>query len=290
MVPVFLFADRLCNTPWKTRGRAAKSGASVIKYRWEIIKMDLGLENKSVLIVGASKGIGKGIAMGFAQEHCRIVAVARTESLLVQAQTEALKQGAASFDYEVRDIMNCDTKALARELMQKYGEFDVVVHNVGGSLISRNHLGGAEEWNYALKFNATAAIDMNSELIPPMVERGRGKVIHISSISAVMLRGNPLYASAKAFLNAYVTTVGRQLAPTGVMLCSVMPGAVAFEGSYWDKFIKEGHPRVEDFLRHHQAINRFGTPEEVANMVLFLASDKAAFMPAANIPVDGANM
>ena len=236
--------------------------------------MDLGLENKSVLIVGASKGIGKGIAMGFAQEHCRIVAVARTESLLVQAQTEALKQGAASFDYEVRDIMNCDTKALARELMQKYGEFDVVVHNVGG----------------ALKFNATAAIDMNSELIPPMVERGRGKVIHISSISAVMLRGNPLYASAKAFLNAYVTTVGRQLAPTGVMLCSVMPGAVAFEGSYWDKFIKEGHPRVEDFLRHHQAINRFGTPEEVANMVLFLASDKAAFMPAANIPVDGANM
>ena len=74
MVPVFLLADRLCNTPWKNRGRAAESGAFVIKYRWEIIKMDLGLENKSVLIVGASKGIGKGIAMGFAQEHCRIVA------------------------------------------------------------------------------------------------------------------------------------------------------------------------------------------------------------------------
>ena len=143
---------------------------------------------------------------------------------------------------------------------------------------------------YALKFNALAAVDMNSVLIPPMIERGYGKVIHMSSISAIMLRGNPLYASAKAFLNAYITTVGRQLAPTGVMLCSVMPGAVAFEGSYWDKFIKEGHPRVNDFLRHHQAIDRFGTPEEVANTVLFLASEKASFMPAANIPVDGANM
>ena len=252
--------------------------------------MELGLLGKKVLIVGASKGIGRGITVGFASEKCHIVAIARSEELLEEVKAEALQKGAMSFSCEVKDIMDCDTKAFSGYLLEKYGLFDVVVHNVGGSLISRNHLGGAEDWNYALKFNAVAAIDMNSVLIPPMVERGSGKVIYISSISAVMLRGNPLYASAKAFLNAYITTVGRQLAPTGVMLCSVMPGAVSFEDSYWDKFIKEGHPRVEDFLRHHQAINRFGSPEDVANLVLFLASDKATFMPAANIPIDGANM
>lgn len=252
--------------------------------------MDLGLNNKNVLIIGASKGIGKGIALGFAQEGSHIVAIARSEELLLKVKDEALALGAQSFAYEAQDIMECDTKAFADFLIEKYGVFDVVVHNVGGSLISRDHLAGAEEWNYALKFNAVAAIDMNSKLIPPMVERGYGRVIHISSISAVMLRGNPLYASAKAFLNAYVTTVGRQLAPTGILLCSVMPGAVAFEGSYWDKFVKEGHPRVDDFLRHHQAANRFGTPEEIANAVLFMASDKSSFMQATNIPVDGANM
>lgn len=252
--------------------------------------MDLGLDNKKVLIVGASKGIGRGITVGFSTEHCNIVAIARSADLLDEVKEESLKKGAASFSCEVKDIMECDTKEFSKYLLDKYGTFDVVVHNVGGSLVSRNHLGGAEDWNHALKFNAIAAIDMNSVLIPPMVERGCGKVIHISSISAIMLRGNPLYASAKAFLNAYVTTVGRQLAPTGVMLCSVMPGAVAFEGSYWDKFIKEGHPRVNDFLRHHQAANRFGTPEEIANAVLFMASNKSSFMPATNIPVDGANM
>ena len=252
--------------------------------------MELGLKNKNVLIVGASKGIGRGIVMGFAEEGCRIVAVARTAELLEDVKAEALSKGAASVETVVQDIMECDTQAFADDLMKHYGVFDVVVHNVGGSLISRNHLGGADDWNYALKFNAVAAIDMNSKLIPPMVDRGYGRVIHISSISAVMLRGNPLYASAKAFLNAYVTTVGRQLAPTGVLLCSVMPGAVAFEGSYWDKFVKEGHPRVEDFLRHHQAANRFGTPEEIANAVVFMASDKSSFMQATNIPVDGANM
>lgn len=252
--------------------------------------MELGLNNKNVLIVGASKGIGRAIALGFANEGSRIVAIARSEELLATLKNESLNNGAKSFEYEVKDIMNIDTKALANELLQKYGRFDVVVHAVGGSLISRNHLSGAEDWNYALKFNAIAAIDMNSILIPPMIENGYGRVIHISSISAIMLRGNPLYASAKAFLNAYVTTVGRQLAPTGVVLCSIMPGAVAFNDSYWDKAIKAEDPKVNDFLRHHQAVNRFGTPEEIANTVLFMASDKSTFMQAANIPVDGANM
>ncbi len=252
--------------------------------------MDLGLKNKNILVVGASKGIGRAIALAFAAEGSKVVALARSGELLEEIKSEALNAGAASFSCEVKDVMNCDTQRLADELMLKYGAFDVVVHTVGGSLISRNHLAGADDWNYALKFNAVSAIDMNSRLIPPMIERGYGRVIHISSISAVMLRGNPLYASAKAFLNAYVTTVGRQLASTGVVLCSVMPGAVAFEDSYWDKAIKANDPKVQDFLRHHQAANRFGTPEEVANAVLFMASDKSSFMQATNIPVDGANM
>ncbi|MXP78719.1 SDR family oxidoreductase [Lachnospiraceae bacterium WCA-9-b2] len=252
--------------------------------------MELGLKNKKILIVGASKGIGKGIAIEFAQEHCDIVAIARSSDLLKDVKTEALEAGAESFSYEVQNIMECDIKDFTKHLLNKYGRFDVVIHNVGGSLVSKNYLGPAEDWGYALKFNAVAAIDMNSILIPLMIEHGYGRIIHISSISAVMLRGNPLYASSKAFLNAYVTTVGRQLASTGVLLCSVMPGAVSFEGSYWDRFVKEGHPRVDDFLRHHQAVNRFGTPEEIAGIVVFMASNKSSFMQATNIPVDGANM
>lgn len=252
--------------------------------------MDLGLKDKKVLIVGASKGIGRGIVMGFAHENAHIVGVARTEELLKEVKEEAISEGAVSFEYEVSDIINGDCKALAQMLLEKYGLFDVIVHNVGTSLCGNNHLGASEDWIAALRTNALASIDMNSVFLPPMIERGSGHVIHISSISAVMQRGNPLYATSKTFLNAYVTTVGRMLAPTGVVMCSVMPGAVAFEGSYWDKFIKEGHPRVQDFLRHHQAANRFGTPEEIANAVVFMASDRASFMQATNIPVDGANM
>lgn len=251
--------------------------------------LNLGIKNKNVLIVGASKGIGKAITLGFAEEEANIVAIARSEELMKEVKDESLNLGAPSFNIVIEDIMKCNTQDFAKSLLNKFGAFDIVVHNVGGSLISRNPLGSGDEWNYALKFNAVASIDMNSILIPPMVEKGWGRVIQISSISAKMLRGNPLYASAKAFLNAYVESVGRAMAPKGVVLSAVEPGAVAFEGSYWDNFIKEGHPRVHDFLSHHQAIDRFGTPKEIADVVLFMASEQASFMPGAVIPVDGAN-
>ena len=73
-------------------------------------------------------------------------------------------------------------------------------------------------------------------------------------------------------------------------MTAVMPGAVEFEGSYWNKLIHENPTLCNDFLSHHQAVNRFGTPEEIANVVLFLASDKATFMQASIVPVDGGNM
>lgn len=252
--------------------------------------MDLGIRDKNVLIVGASKGIGKSIALGFAQEGARVTTIARSENLLDELDKEMKQKFATDHAYYVADIMESDANQLARRLIEERDVFDIVVHNVGGSLVSRNALGTIEEWQHAWKFNAGVAIDMNNILIPPMIDKGWGRVIHISSISAVMLRGNPLYASAKAFLNAYVTTVGRTIASSGVVMSAVMPGAVAFPGSYWDQYTVADPARCEDFLRHHQAANRFGTTKEIADVVLFMASEQASFMQAALVPVDGANM
>ena len=143
---------------------------------------------------------------------------------------------------------------------------------------------------FDLHARAILSYPINSVLIPEMIKNKWGRVIHVSSISAKMLRGNPLYASSKAFLNAYVKTVGRQVAQSGVVMSAVMPGAVAFKNSYWEKTKKDNPAKVNDFLSHHQAVGRFGTPEEIANMVLFLGSEKASFMQAAIVPIDGGNM
>ncbi len=252
--------------------------------------MELDLKNKNVLIVGSSKGIGREIALSFAKEGTILTTVARSKELLVSLAGELREVYPADHKYYVCDLMHTDLTAFATKLLEERGSFDIVVQNVGGSLVSRNALGTLDEWEYAWRFNAGIAIALNNVLIPPMIEKKWGRVIHISSISAQMLRGNPLYASAKAFLNAYVTTVGRTVAASGVVMSAVMPGAVAFPGSYWDEYTRTDPNRCNDFLRHHQAAGRFGTTKEVAEVVVFMASEQASFMQSAIIPVDGANM
>lgn len=252
--------------------------------------MDLGLKDKNALVVGASKGIGKSIALGLAGENAKVTVIARSEDLLVALHTEMKEITDRNHAYYASDLMKSDANKLARDLLSERGVFDIVVHCVGGSLVSRNALGTLDEWQHAWMFNAGIAISMNNILIQPMIDQGWGRVIHISSISGVMLRGNPLYASAKAFLNAYVTTVGRSIAATGVVMTAILPGAVAFPGSYWDQYTITDPSRCNDFLKEHQAVNRFGTPKEIADVALFLAGEQASFMQAALIPVDGANM
>lgn len=262
--------------------------------------MDLGIKGKNILVIGASKGIGRAISLSFAHEQARVTAIARSEILLQELLSELKSFTNIDHAYYAKDLMTSGNKNFLNQIVATRGNFDIVIHNVGGSLVGRDPLGSYDEWLYAWKFNAGLAIELNHILIPPMVANGWGRVIHISSISALMLRGNPLYASAKAFLNAYVTTVGRSLAASGVVMSAVMPGAIAFPGSYWDKKQKDTEPSkdnekngmevVSDFLSHHQAANRFGTPQEIADVVLFMASNQASFMQASIVPVDGANM
>ncbi len=252
--------------------------------------MDLKIKNKNVLIVGASKGIGRSITIAFAEENTRITTIARSCDLLLSLQREISEINHLDHAFYIADLINENPNALAKKIIEERGVFDIVVHNVGGSLVSNNPLGTIEEWFHAWRFNAGIAIDMNNILIHPMIEKGWGRVIHISSISGVYLRGNPLYASSKAFLNAYVTSVGRYIANKGIIMSAVLPGAITFPGGYWDKKAKEQPNICQDFLRHHQAVNRFGTTKEIADVVLFLASENASFMHSALVPVDGGNM
>lgn len=252
--------------------------------------MELGLKGKTALVVGASKGIGRQIALSLATEGVQVTGVARSADLLKSLTQELVATCPNDHAVFPADVMLEEPAGLARKILDERGDMDIVVHNVGGSLVSRDPLGSIEEWHYAWQFNAGASVAMNHVLIPPMLKRGSGRVIHISSISAVMLRGNPLYAASKAFLNAYVTTVGRALAPKGVVMAAVMPGAVSFPGSYWDNYQTSDPARCNDFLSHHQAVMRFGSPQEIADVVTFLASERSSFMQGAIVPVDGANM
>ena len=252
--------------------------------------MDFGLVDKNVLVVGGSKGIGRATALAFAKEGSRVTVVARSEEHLhsVVSEMDQIRSGHA---FRRADLLDGEKpREVAAALIDGRGPFDVVVHSIGGPLDFRDPLAPREQWETVWRYNCGIAIEMNEALIPPMVQRRWGRVIHISSISAITLRGAPAYAASKAYLNAYTKTIGRALAPDGVVVSAIMPGAVAFEGSYWDKFVKQRHPRVDDYLRHHQAIGRMGTVDEIACFAVMLGSEKASFEQAALVPVDGGSM
>ncbi|NQT72538.1 MAG: SDR family oxidoreductase [Chloroflexi bacterium] len=252
--------------------------------------MDLGIAEKRVLVTGASQGLGREIAMQFARERCSVTVVARRADKLQELAADIGGEESKFVSY-VSDLMvdGAPTKTI-KELVERDGSFDIVVHNIGGTLNVKDPLSSVEEWCRVWRFNVGIAIEINAVVIPYMLEQQWGRVIHISSISAESVRGSAPYAAAKAYTNAYVKGLGRAIAPNGIVVSAIMPGAFIAEGGHWDN-VRKNNPEIEsDFLRHHHAVGRLGTPDEIAPFVLFMASQHVTFAQAATIPVDGGTM
>ena len=259
--------------------------------------MNLGIKDKNVLITGASQGIGKAIALAFAKEKCNVSIIARKKGKLEEVLKE-MGGKKAGHSYHIADLMEegAPTKVV-KELLEKNGTYDIVVHNVGGTLDIRDVLSPITDWNKVLKFNAGIAIEMNKYLIPPMQEQKWGRVVNISSLSAENMHGCGPYCAAKSYLNAYTKALGKGVAKDGIVVSAIMPGTIYEEGGKWDeknpknaKNLEELQRRRTDFLRHYQHIGRFGTSEEITPFVLFMASQHVTFATTSIIPVGGTEL
>ena len=259
--------------------------------------MNLGIEDKKVLVTGASQGIGKEIALQFSNEGCLVTIIARSKEKLEEVLVEMGGEENGHQVYAV-DLMpeGAPTKVV-KELVEKNINYDIVVHNVGGTLEVRDPLSPVIDWYNVWRFNAGIAIEMNHILIPLMQKRKWGRVVHISSEAAVGLRGCPAYGASKAYLNAYSKVLGKNVAKEGVVVSAIAPGAIDAPGGHWDENNDENSKtaetmraflrKKEDFLRHHQSIGRLGRPEEIACFALFMASKHVTFANGTIIYVDG---
>lgn len=248
--------------------------------------MELGLKGKKVLITGASKGLGRATALAFAREGASVGVIARTEkdlvSLVGDMGGEELGHG-----YVVADLIDDPIKTVEK-LEKKIGNFDVVIHNLGGvPLHIKDALASVDEWLEVWRLNVGIGIEINNHIIPKMQKKGWGRVIHISSISGDSLRGRPPYAVAKSTLSSYAIALGRAVASSGVVVSAIKMGAYTYPGSYWDKASKD---KLNDYLKHHQAIGRLAEVGDVVPSILFLSSNQAKFLTGATLPVDGGTM
>lgn len=249
--------------------------------------MNLELADKHVFVTGASQGIGREIALGFAAEGARVSIVARRSEALGAVVAE-MGGTARGHGFGIFDLMFKGGPSRAvDDAVARAGPIDVVVHNVGGTMGLADVLPSAADAERIWRFNAGIALDINAKVVPAMIARRWGRLIHISSDAAVTGRGRAAYGAAKAYLNAYVRTLGRELAANGVIASALMPGAIDTPDGVWRRRMSEDPETVAAYLKSYQPIGRLGAVAEIVPFVLLLASNRAEFAAGTIVPLSG---
>jgi 3-oxoacyl-[acyl-carrier protein] reductase len=251
--------------------------------------MDLGLKDKVAVVTGGSRGIGKGIAMGLAQEGCRLAICARNEDELNKA-IEELKGNGGDVLGIVGDITRIeDVGRISKEVLGKFGRVDVLVNNVGGNKRNLFENTSIEDWQEIMNLNLLSHINVTQSFLPTMKKQESGAIIFISSIFGRESGGPTLsiYNSSKAAQISMAKIMASELASEGIRVNSVAPGSIRFPGGSWDNRCIADPEGMAEFVKKELPIGRFGTVQEIANLVCFLASERASLVTGACINADG---
>lgn len=249
--------------------------------------MDLGIKGKRALVTGTGKGIGYGIAKVLAQEGVRVAAVSRNQSHLDALLSEMGGMEAGHYSVAA-DLMDQEgPRRVMEDLNENFGKIDVVVNNLGSTLDITDPFCSLEDWRAVYRMNLEIAVEFTNYVVPYMKARGWGRIINISSTAGMENNGPVTYCAMKAALIAYSHSLGRVLAKDGVVVSTVLPGAVYTEGGFWDKALVDRPEHVKKYLEDRCPAGEFGTIEDIGHMVAFLASEQAKFCQGTVVPVDG---
>lgn len=246
--------------------------------------MNLNLENKRVLITGGSKGIGKSIAKTFYEEGAKVGICGRNREALEIAKEE-IGPNLALFEADITDERK--RVQLLDSFIMEFGSIDILVNNAGGSNGGAIMETNLTEFHKAMDLNFYSAVHLSQLSAEKMKEQGNGAIINISSIFGRESGGKPTYNNSKAAMISFTKAMGDELIKDGVRVNGIAPGAILHPSGNWQKRLEDNPEKIEEFVEKEIPGGRFGTPEEVANAVVFLASDKASWIVGATINVDG---
>lgn len=246
--------------------------------------MNFGISGKRVLVTGASKGIGYSIAEAFHHEGCKVVSNSRNkEKLLFSISNRQNWFGVAG---DVSDPLQA--KEVVQDALDFLGGIDILVCNVGsGKSVAPGHE-NFTDWQKSLSLNLLSTTNV-VEAAALELKKTNGAIVCISSICGIeVIKGAPVtYSAAKAALNAYIRGIAFPLGSDGVRINGIAPGNILFKGSVWDDRVKENKSAVDNMLSENVPLKRFGGPNDVANLTLWLSSPHSSFITGSIYQCDG---
>ena len=252
--------------------------------------MDLQLASKVAIVTGGSRGLGLASARALAAEGCNVAICARGAERLEQAAAElrAVASPGAQVLPIVADVSKADDVArLVESTADRFGGLDILVNNVGlgrgGSLEETSE----DEWREAFDQTLFPAIRASKAAVPRMRLRGGGVIVIISSIFGREAGGRMTYNVVKAAEISLGKSLAQQLARDNIRVVTVAPGSILFPGGSWHARQQADPQGIAEFVKRELPFGRFGKPDEVGDVVAFLASPRASWIAGTTVVVDG---
>jgi 3-oxoacyl-[acyl-carrier protein] reductase len=241
------------------------------------------LKDRIAIVTGGTKGIGKAICLLLAREGAKVVVNYSRDDRAADDFWDEAKSNGLNVDLYRGDVTQFDqVKEMVEKAFARYGKIDILVNNVG--LIRDNFLMlmSDEDWNALIRTNLTSLFYCCKTVIRKMIPQRSGKIVNISSISGIIgTSGQANYAATKGGMISFTKSLARELGPFNIHVNAVAPGLI--ESAMASKMPKE---KVEGIIKS-TSLGRIGKPEEVAKVVLFLASENSNYITGQTIIVDG---
>lgn len=243
------------------------------------------LKDRVAIVTGSARGIGRAIALGLAREGADVVVADKDPVEADKVVNEIKTLGRKAIAVKVDVSRSQEVKVMAKAALDEFGKVDILVNNAGGSARERKSLfceSTEDVWDYVLGINLKGVLNCCRAIINHMIERKSGKIVSIASVDGMIGEARLAdYSAAKGSIISFSLALAKEVAAHGINVNCVSPGPIRTIASTFRA--AEGRERLQKLT----GFDRYGEPEDIANMVVFLVSDEAKFITGQNYPVCG---